>query len=503
MQILSAQQIRELDRFTIDHAPIASIDLMEQAAKALFSELMTTEHHGHLTIVCGMGNNGGDGLALARMMSAVQDCEILVIVVAHTESPSLDFATNLERLRASGFEVARVKEIPDFPEIPPHSLVVDALLGTGLSRPIVTGILTEVIARVNVLPNRVLSIDIPSGLCCDNHPEHLNGAVIRAQRTLTFHCPKLSFMFAENAPFVGDFTVLDIGLMETESGTLSPYVAVTDSIAGSILRPRARFSHKGIYGHALLLAGQYGSMGAAVLSAKAVLRSGAGLVTAQVPVCGVDVMQTSVPEAICAVDDHQHYLTRFPKLERFSAIGMGPGIGTADDTAHTLKRLIQDTKVPLVLDADALNILSENPTWWSFLPPQTVLTPHPKEFDRMAGRSESGFERWQRQQEFAKRHNCVVVLKGAFTSICSPAGQTFFNMSGNPGMATAGSGDVLTGVILGLLAQGYHPTQASVLGVFLHGLAGDLQVRENGMEALIASDIVKGLGAAFLHIVNE
>jgi hydroxyethylthiazole kinase-like uncharacterized protein yjeF len=501
MQILSAQQIRELDRFTIDHAPIASIDLMERAAKALFSELVATEPHRHLTIVCGMGNNGGDGLALARMMFAVQGCTVRVIIVAHTDSPSADFEINLERLKKLGVEVVWLKDSADFPEIQSQYLVIDALLGTGLSRP-VTGLLEEVIARMNALPNRVVSIDVPSGLFCDDHPKNDAGAVIHAQRTLTFHCPKLSFMFAENAPFVGDFTVLDIGLMEAGSGIRSPHLAGTDDLARSILRPRARFSHKGTYGHALLLAGRYGSMGAAVLSARAAMRSGAGLLTAQVPACGVEVMQTAVPEAMCAVGENQHHLTGFPKLERFSAIGIGPGIGTEDETAHALKRLIQDAKVSLVLDADALNILSENPTWLSFLPPQTVLTPHPREFDRMAGKSESGHERWQRQQEFAKRNNCVVVLKGAFTSICNPSGQTFFNMTGNPGMATAGSGDVLTGIILGLLAQGYRPTEASVLGVFLHGLAADIQIRDRGMEALIASDIVEGLGAAFQHILN-
>jgi ADP-dependent NAD(P)H-hydrate dehydratase / NAD(P)H-hydrate epimerase len=501
MQILSSQQIRDLDRFTIDHAPIASMDLMERAAKALFSELVGSEPHQHVTIVCGMGNNGGDGLALARMMSVLQGCKVQVAVVAHTENPSVDFEVNLSRLMNMGIEVTWLKEAADWMEVPAVSLVIDALLGTGLTRP-VKCLLAEVIAKINALPNRVVSVDVPSGLFCDGYTDNDSDAVIRAQRTLTFHCPKLSFLFAEHAPFVGDFTVLDIGLMESEAGIRSSQVAVTIDLARSILRPRARFSHKGTYGHALLLAGRYGSMGAAVLAARAAMRSGVGLLSAQVPACGVDVMQTAVPEVMCAADDHPHILTGFPKLERFSAIGIGPGIGTEEETSSALKRLIQDAKVPLVLDADALNILSDNTTWLSFLPPQTVLTPHPKEFDRLAGKSESGFERWQRQQAFAKRHNCVVVLKGAFTSICNPAGQTFFNMMGNPGMATAGSGDVLTGIILGLLAQGYRPTEASVLGVFLHGLSADLKAEHSGMEALIASDIVEGLGAAFLHVIN-
>jgi ADP-dependent NAD(P)H-hydrate dehydratase / NAD(P)H-hydrate epimerase len=501
MYLLSSQQIRDLDRFTIEHEPIAGIDLMERAARSLFAEVVATEPHRHVTIICGMGNNGGDGLALARMMQGVQGCQVSVVIVDHTDSPSADFSINLERLKTAGVFLKELNHVSEMPEIPGHSMVIDALLGTGLSRPM-TGLLAEVVGHINALPNRVVSIDIPSGLFSDGNGANDPAAIVRADRTLTFHCPKLAFMFAENAPFVGDFTVLDIGLMEQESGLRSEMMAVTQELASDILRPRARFSHKGTYGHALLLAGHYGSMGAAVLAARAVMRSGAGLLTAHLPSEGVDVMQTAVPEAMCSIDPHPHIISQTPKLVGFSAIGMGPGIGREEETANVLKMLVQDTKVPMVLDADALNILSENPTWLRFLPKGTVLTPHPKEFDRLAGRSDSGYERWQLQRDFAKRHNCTVVLKGAFTSICNPAGQTFFNLSGNPGMATAGSGDVLTGIILGLLSQGYGPTEAAVLGVYLHGLSGDLVAEHSGLDAMIASDLVKGLGAAFLHLVN-
>jgi ADP-dependent NAD(P)H-hydrate dehydratase / NAD(P)H-hydrate epimerase len=503
MQILSAQQIRELDRYTIEHSPISGIDLMERAARALFIELMATEVHHHVTIFCGMGNNGGDGLALGRMLHEVQGCTVRIVVVRHTNRPSADFATNLERLRAIGAQVNELKDADElFLEIPAHSLVVDALLGTGLSRPL-TGLLADVVEHINALPNRVLSVDIPSGLFSDDNADNDLSRVVRAQRTLTFHCPKLSFMFAEHAPFVGDFTVLDIGLLEKESRVRGMHIAVTDSLASRILRPRSRFSHKGSYGHALLLAGRYGSMGAAVLSARSALRSGAGLLTARVPSCGVNIMQIAVPEAMCSVDEHKHHLTGLPKLDGFSAVGVGPGIGLEGDTANALKRLIQDCRVPMVLDADALNLLAANRTWLDFLPAGTVLTPHPKEFDRLAGASARGFERWQRQQEFAKRYNCVVLLKGAYTSVCNPAGQTFFNMTGNPGMATAGSGDVLTGIILGLLAQGYLPTEAAILGAYVHGSSGDLAAEHGSMPSLVAGDIVDGLGDAFRQLINE
>jgi NAD(P)H-hydrate epimerase len=389
MQILSAQHIRELDRYTIEHSPISGIDLMERAARALFSELIATEDHSHVTILCGMGNNGGDGLALAHMLHEVQGCTVRTVVVHHSDRASADFTTNLERLRAIGAQVNDLKDADELLEIPAHSLVVDALLGTGLSRPL-TGLLADVVEHINALPNRVLSVDIPSGLFSDDNGSNDLSRVVRAQRTLTFHCSKLSFMFAEHAPFVGDFTVLDIGLLEKESRVRSMHIAVTDSLASRILRPRSRFSHKGSYGHALLLAGRYGSMGAAVLSARGALRSGAGLLTARVPSYGVNIMQIAVPEAMCSVDEHQHHLTGLPKLDGFSAVGMGPGIGLEGDTANALKRLIQDIKVPMVLDADALNLLAANRTWLDFLPAGTVLTPHPKEFDRIAGASASG-----------------------------------------------------------------------------------------------------------------
>jgi NAD(P)H-hydrate epimerase len=243
-------------------------------------------------------------------------------------------------------------------------------------------------------------------------------------------------------------------------------------------------------------------MGAAVLSAKACIRSGVGLVTVHVPALGVSVLQTTIPEVMCSVDTGDASIESLPKLDHFSAIGMGPGIGKEKDNANALKRLLQDCNVSLVLDADALNILAENKTWLSFLPANTVLTPHPKEFDRLAGPSESGHERWKKQREFAMRYNCVVVLKGAYTSVCNPAGQTFFNSTGNAGMATAGSGDALTGLIVGLLAQGYSPTEAAIVGVYLHGLAGDIAAKKQGQEAMIASDIIKAIGSAFLHLTT-
>lgn len=492
MNILTAAQIRESEQYTIAKKSKSGLNLMEVAALSFYRAMDADDLQSSITILCGKGNNGGDGLALARMLNE-DGVDISVIVIDHTDTPSPEFSANLKRLAKTS---VKVKEIKTLPLIGKRDLIIDALLGTGLSRPL-TGLLADVVKHVNGLTNSVLSIDVPTGLFCEDNTANDQGAIIQADRTFTFHCLKQSFLFAENAPFIGDVKVLDIGLLEKESGLQCKESLIDRGFVSAMIHHRHRFSHKGTYGHALLVAGSYGCMGAAVLAAKACMRSGVGLLTAHVPVKGVDVMQVAVPEAMCSIDDNALTISHRPKLDGFSAVGVGPGIGQSIETAHALKNILQDCIAPLVIDADALNILSENKTWLSFLPANTVLTPHPKEFDRLAGPSQSGYERWQKQRDLAMRYNCVIVLKGAYTSVCNPAGQTFFNTTGNPGMATAGSGDVLTGIALGLLAQGYSATQAALLGVYIHGLAGDLAKEMQSQEALIASDLVANLGRTF------
>jgi hydroxyethylthiazole kinase-like uncharacterized protein yjeF len=268
-----------------------------------------------------------------------------------------------------------------------------------------------------------------------------------------------------------------------------------------MLKPRARFSHKGTYGHALLIAGSYGKIGAAVLGAKSCLRSGVGLLTAHIPKCGYEILQTTVPEAMVIADDEEQEFSEVKDLSKYNAIGIGPGIGTSEKAAKGLKMLIQRASVNMVLDADALNILSENPTWLSFLKPESIITPHPGEFARLAGKSSSAFEAYHKQREFAIKYRIYVVLKGAYTSIATPSGEVYFNSTGNPGMATGGSGDTLTGIILALLAQGYSPKNAAIMGVYIHGLAGDIAASEVGENALIAEDITNCLGKAFLSLI--
>lgn len=498
MKILTAEQIRALDKFTIENEPISSYDLMERAAFACYNFLPIDEFSLAKTVyVCGKGNNGGDGLAMARMQSAEEDDNVLVIVIEHSKEGSPDFAKNLYRLEEEDkVPIVRVKTIEDFPDLPTDALIVDAILGTGLTRPL-EGLLASVVVRINCLENHVVSVDMPTGLFADDNSKNDLNRVMWADETITFHCPKMSMLEPQTGNVAGNVLALDIGLMVAEMKPSSTYEYVELQDIQMLYRPRQKFSHKGTHGHALLLAGSKGKMGAAQLSASACLRTGAGLVTAHVPVCGLDILQIGVKEAMCTVDTNENYIIDLPDLSPFKAIGIGPGIGTEKDTANVLKRLLQDADARLVIDADGLNILGENKTWLSFIPKGTILTPHPKEFERMAGSLSSFKERLKIQLEFSNKYGVIVVLKGAHTSITTPAGQTFFNSSGNAGMATAGSGDVLTGIILGLLAQEYSPEVAAVMGVYLHGLAGDAALMEQSKETMVASDIVENLVVAF------
>ncbi len=501
MKILSAKQIREADRFTIQHEPVSSIDLMERAATACFKWI--AQHFSNknkFKIFCGTGNNGGDGLAIARML--LQNGSHVEIFIARKNNQSSDdFGINEKRLLEIKKDfVSEIKSSEDVPVIYHDEIIIDALFGSGLNKP-VEGIYRQVIESINKSGARIISIDLPSGMMADESSLQNNNAVTRASYTLTFQLPKLAFFFAENADFAGDVTILPIGLDKSFIDKQeSDYELVEEAGITKIIRPRKNFSHKGDYGHAAIVAGSFGKMGAAVLATKACIRTGAGLTTACIPACGYEIIQTAVPEAMVVCDSNEKIISASFKPQSFNAMGIGPGIGTGKETANALKNLIQDFRKPMVLDADALNILSENKTWLDFIPPQSIFTPHPKEFERLVGKSENHFERNKKQIEFAKRFNIVVVLKGKYTCIATPSGKCFFNPTGNAGMAKGGSGDVLTGILTGLLAQGYSSEDAAVFGVYLHGLAADIAVKETGEYSLIASDIIENLGRAFLQI---
>jgi ADP-dependent NAD(P)H-hydrate dehydratase / NAD(P)H-hydrate epimerase len=501
MKILSASQVREADAYTMQHEPVSSIDLMERAA--LRCAHWITEHFPSsqpVYIYCGTGNNGGDGLAIARLLAAKQ-YSVHAFILVYSDKRSADFTINEERLKKTkGAEIHYIED-PSQVVMPPRAAcVVDAILGSGLSKP-VEGFLASVIDKLNSSGAYIVSIDLPSGLFADDNTGNPKDNIIRASHTLTFQTPKLTFMLPAYAPFVGDFTVLDIGLdMDFINSASSKDHFITMDDAWSLLSVRRKFSHKGDYGHALLVCGSFGKMGAAVLAGKACLRSGAGLVTMQVPECGYHIVQTCVPEAMAIVDKGEHFLTELPRWSSFNAAGVGPGIAREEQTQSMLKLLVQEVRLPLVFDADALNILGENKTWISFLPGGSILTPHPKEFERMAGSWSSDEERCRLHRSFAVKHNVYVVLKGAHTAVACPDGSMYFNSTGNPGMATGGSGDVLTGLITGLLAQGYPPRDASILGVYVHGLAGDLAAAALSEEGMTAGDIIDHLPAAWKHL---
>ncbi len=501
MKLFRTAEVHNIDAYTIEHEPIADIDLMERAAGKLYQWITAHfDKQRKVMVFTGPGNNGGDSLALARML-ALDGYEVTDYFLRFTDKISASCRTNLERLEKTGkVPVTYVRREEELPDIPAEVLVVDGIFGSGLSRPL-KGLPEKAVARINASGAVVVAIDVPSGLFGEDNRENDPSKILKAKYTLTFQFPKLAYFFPENEDFVGEWVVLDIGLHpDIIAATPTLYNYLTTEDVKKMLRPRRKFSHKGTYGHALLISGSYGRMGAAVLASRACLRSGVGLLTVHVPRLGNDIMQTAVPEAMLDDDPSDILFSEVPDLSGYSAVGSGPALSTRTNPQHALHTLITTVRVPLVLDADAINMLALHREWYEELPEGTVLTPHPKEFERLAGPAGNGYERVHKAMDFAVSYKVVVVLKGAHTAIATPDGQVWFNMTGNPGMATAGSGDVLTGIILSLLAQGYSPEKAAMTGVYIHGLAGDLAREEKGEEALIASDIVDHLGKAFVKV---
>jgi hydroxyethylthiazole kinase-like uncharacterized protein yjeF len=500
MKIFTSDKIREADAFTIEHEPVASISLMERAADQL-TEWVTRKipKDAPLKIFVGPGNNGGDGLALARLLKKKDFLSLEVFLLKITDYFSNDAETNRKRLvKESQVSVTNIVTKTDFPQINRNDYLIDALFGSGLSRPL-EGLVADLVSYLNQSEKKgTISIDIPSGLYAEDNSKNLKQTIIKAAHTLTFQFPKIAFFFAENAPFVGNWSVLPIGIHPGFiNNEPSIYNFTKEEDVVKLIKVRERFSHKGSYGHALLIAGSYGMIGAAVLSTRAALRGGAGLVTTHIPGMGVNIMQCAVPESLLSIDKSDTYFTMYPELAKFNALAIGPGLGTNSGSKKIFEILISEIKVPLIIDADALNILSQISNWRELLPENCILTPHPKEFERLFGKFSDSYTRLTAQINFSLKNKCTVVLKGAYTCITTPEGNVWFNSTGNPGMATGGSGDVLTGLILGLLAQGYNTTEAAITGVFVHGMAGDIATQTLGQNALIASDITDNIGAVF------
>jgi len=501
MKIFNSDQIREIDEYTIKNEPVLSVDLMERAAVRVFKWVSEKfERSKHVLIFAGPGNNGGDGIALARILAANRyDPE--VFYVKFTEKTSDDWMENrqrLEKFTTVPFNIISKRD--DFPAISSDDIIIDAIFGSGLTRP-VEGLPAEVIKLINQSDSTKISIDIPSGLFGENNTNNSYDSVIKADYTLSFQFPKLSFLFAENEMFTGHWIVLPIGLNNTAIKNIStPYFFIQNDDVAPVIKIRKKFDHKGMFGHGLLVAGSHGKMGAAVLCTKAALRTGIGLLTCHIPSEGNIILQSTVPEAMSETDNSEKFISDNLETDKFSAVGIGPGLGTVQESQKVLHNLLLTCKKPMVIDADALNTLGLNRSWFSLLNENIILTPHPKEFERLTGPTENSYARLQNQKEFSKTNNCIVVLKGAYTSVSTPEGKVYFNSTGNPGMASGGSGDVLTGIILSLLTQGYAPENAAVAGVYLHGMAGDIAAEKSCFESMLASDIINEIGHAYKRI---
>ncbi|MBL7699918.1 MAG: NAD(P)H-hydrate dehydratase [Chitinophagaceae bacterium] len=495
MKIFNTEQIRKWDEYTITHEPIASIDLMERAAKACFDWLIDHKYKNRsFSIFCSKGNNGGDGLALARMLSYTGH-NVAVFILEFGYMGTNDFQANLARLHETEANISFISSKENIRGIRENDVVIDAVLGSGLNRPL-DGLTAEVVEHINQSGNEIIAIDIPTGLFVDKSAGA--GVVIHATHTLSFQCYKLAFLIKENQQFVGELHVLNIGLHEEFlNNTSSNYTLVDGTLAHQLLKPRKKFSHKGDYGHGALIVGSTGLMGAAVLCAKAFMRSGAGKLTCHIPAEGNVIMQISVPEAMSKIEKGNDHIASVSSLEKYDAVGIGPGINLYDSHSKLLASVFKEYRKPMVIDADALNVLSKSPELLKQVPSFSILTPHTREFERLFGSQASDFNRIEIALEKAKGLNVIMVLKGPYTFIATPGGMGYFNNSGNPGMATGGTGDVLTGLITGLLCQGYPPEHAAILGVYVHGLAGDLAAFSLSQQAMTAGDVIDYLGEAF------
>ena len=503
MKLLSLSHLLEADRITIQNQKISYLDLMERAGQSIF-QLMHERLQGAplpIHVFCGLGNNGANGLVIARHL-VEHGYHVTTYIVNFSTNRSEAFLANYDRLKEISKEwPVQIKSAEDFPKIAPDDMVIDAIFGVGLNRPIEEWV-QKLLKHVNTSNAFKLSVDVPSGLYADKAPDDKE-AVIYANTCLTFQTPKLVFFLPETAGYIKDLEIIDIGLdqeylLQVQTGmeligkpeVLSMYI------------PRQKYTHKGTYGHSLLIGGSRGKIGSMVLASKACLKIGAGLATTIIPACGYTVMQTAIPEVMVDDNDEMDYLVNFKSNSNTTVICIGMGLGTHEQTVKAFIEFLDTNKTPLVLDADALNIISANKEMLKKLPAQTILTPHPKELERLIGQWSDDFDKIEKTKKLSEEFDCIVVIKGA-NSITVYKQDIYINTTGNPGMATAGSGDVLSGIITGLVSQGYAPLNAAIFGVYIHGSAGDIALSGMGYQALIASDITENIGKAYLELFRK
>ncbi|NNK70960.1 MAG: NAD(P)H-hydrate dehydratase [Flavobacteriaceae bacterium] len=503
MKIFAKEQIYEGDRLTAERQGISSTDLMERAGTQIFNWLHMRMQGAQVPVhvFCGIGNNGGDGLVVSRHL-ITHGYNVITYVVNCSDKRSKDFLINYDRVKTVTKNwpiLLGCKE--DFPTIGRDDVIVDAVFGIGLNRPADEWV-KQLFMHFRASGAFTLSVDMPSGLYSDKVPEDENG-VVWATHTLSFASPKMVFFLPDTARFTKQWEILDIGLdQEFLFTTQAEAEFIGKFEVMPIYRPRERFSHKGDYGHALIVGGSHGKIGAVVLSAKATLSIGAGLVTTYIPSCGYVILQTAVPEAMVITDPDETKLSKIDPDFEPTVVGLGIGMGTDKISSDALEEFLKKNKSPLVIDADGLNILSKKKSLLKLLPSQSILTPHPKELSRLIGEWKDDFEKIAKTKAFSKKYDALVVIKGANT-LTIYKDRIFVNSSGNPGMATAGSGDVLTGMLTGLRSQGYDAISTAVFGVYLHGRAGDIAASELGYEAILASDINNYIGDAIIDLFKQ
>lgn len=495
MKILSGAQIKEADNSTIISKKITSLALMEHASTQCYNYIKKNFkiHQKAIKVFCGVGNNGGDGLVVARLLAS-KAVEVRCYIVHFSEKKSDDFIENYNSIKKhKNIQCIDIINNEHFPDIQSSDIVLDAIFGVGLTRT-PEGFCKKLIQHINGSNATVISIDMPSGLFTES-PVLDKESVIKSTVVLTFQVPKLALLLPENAAYCNNFKIIDIGLDQEFIDTLSVQnLFITKSFVKSLFKIRTKFQHKGSFGHALILGGSLGKIGAVVLSSKAALKIGSGLVSAYIPKCGYQIIQTAIPEIMVEVDT-ENELNYFNFKSNATTIGIGPGMGTSEKTSEGFINFLKEYTNPLVLDADALNIIATRKDDLNCIPENSVLTPHPKEFERLVGTWKNDFDKLQKLKEFSSKYGCIVVLKGAHTVIVNKD-TCYFNSSGNVALATAGSGDVLTGVITGLIAQGYTPLNAAIIGVYLHGKTAEIYTAKNPLETFIASDIIELLPKA-------
>jgi hydroxyethylthiazole kinase-like uncharacterized protein yjeF len=489
--LLVSQQIREADAYTISHEPITSVDLMERASKAFVGWFVNhfPNKQQAIAVYCGTGNNGGDGLAIARILDDHGYSNIIVKITRFSDKASDDFNENLKRIKKTGIPVKEIKPGAK-PSAEKAELIIDAMLGSGLNNPL-AGDYKALVDYLNSLHKTVVAVDVPTGFYTDGEISQ-NATILKADLVITFQQPKINFLLPESGPYINCFEVVNIGLSKDFINTVDThYYLVEEQDARQLLKPRRRFSNKGTYGHALIIAGKDETMGAALLSASACAHAGAGLTTACIPQSGLVALNSSMPEIMALIKNE----SKTPEIEwdKFSTIGIGPGLGKEPSTLKLIKAVLKNYGKPVVIDADALNVLAENQNLLRKLPAGSILTPHMKEFDRLFGKHTSWWQRLQTAKAKAKELGIYIILKNDYTITATPDEKLYFNSTSNAAMATGGMGDVLTGIITSLLAQKYSPQDACILGVYIHGRAGDELALPNRMNVVLPSQIVSRL----------